>query len=591
MRTLVKLQTQNTFSIKPWLLGCMAISGFISWSIANHYPPWLGFHNDVAAFIWALLMALYLLLGGPLQGAKKLEWSSLDTVVLLLLATMALQQAIGMLAYPAVTVVGGLYVLTAYAINLAFRASTFKQDDFEELSVVIAWGLIVAGLFTGYIVLYQFFSLSYLTIFANDHPQCARPFGNLGQANHAASLFVISLASTLVCYERRIIHALGLCALGAFFLLGLVLTESRASYLALIALILWWALGKNKVGLRLSFRAIVSGIVIFGVLFLAVVPIFREWIGCGDGRAFLPAGGVSARAVIASQILAALRQHWALGFGFMQVSDAQSAGVLLGVVADNFGENFTYSHNIFLDLIAWFGVPIGGAIFLILAWALLKKMIAIQTSTQWGLVACMCPIVVHSFTEYPLAYGYFLFPLIFWYSLLVVSASNQQTPPSLARIRGTAKHAILVLITVLAGLGIFIAYEYLRLEEDHRIARFSALRIGKIPVGYVAYKPVLLHQLAELNAAAFVDVDQAVTTENKLMFNKLTTTYPDFWIQGRYIRILLREGDHSTAVRQLSILRGKLMPVYFDAFIHDLPKTQLCDTRHALPAWLNVCQN
>jgi Virulence factor membrane-bound polymerase, C-terminal/O-Antigen ligase len=591
MRNLIKLQPQNTFSVKPWLLGCMAIAGFISWSIANHYPPWIGFHNDVAAFVWALLVALYLLLGSPLRPTHKLAWSSLDAVVLLLLATMAMQQAIGRLAYPAITVVGSLYILTAYVINLAFRASSFKKEDFEGLLMVVTWGLIVAGLFAGFIVLYQFFSLSYLTIFAIDHPQCTRPFGNLGQANHAATLFVIALACTLVCYERRIIHALGLGALGAFFLLGLVLTESRASYVALIALILWWAFGKNKVGLRLSFAAIASAVVIFGVLFLVVAPIFREWVACDNGRAFLPVGGVSARALVASQIFAALRQQWALGFGFMQVSDAQSAGILSGAIADNFGENFTYSHNIFLDLVAWFGVPIGGALFLILAWSLLKKMRAIHTSTQWCLVACMCPIVVHSFTEYPLAYGYFLFPLVFWYSLLMVLASTQQPESGLARTCEAARHAILVLITVLAGLGILVAYEYLRLEENHRIARFNALRVGKIPVGYAAYKPVLLHQLADLNAAAFVDVDQVVTANNKLMFKKLTTAYPDFWIQGRYIRILLREGDHSAAVRQLSILRGKLMPVYFNAFLRDLPKPQLCDTRQVLPAWITTCEN
>jgi hypothetical protein len=571
-------------------MGCMAIAGFISWSITNHYPPWIGFHNEVAAFIWAFALVLYLLLCSALQTTQKLKWSSLDSVVLLLLTAMTMQQAVGMLAYAAITIVGGLYILTAYAINLAFRTSTFKPEDFQSLVVAVAWGMIVAGLFTGYIVLYQLFSLSYLAIFATDYPQCTRPFGNLGQPNHAAALMLVALASSLVCYERRIIHALGLSALGAFFLLGLVLTESRASYLALIALILWWGYGKRKVGLRLPFSAIAAGVTLFAVLFFAVAPIFREWVGCDNGRALLPAGEVSPRAVIASQIIAALQQKWGLGFGFMQVSDAQSAGILLGARSENFGENFTYSHNIFLDLVAWFGVPIGGALFVILAWSLLKKLLTIQTSNQWCLVSCMCPVVVLSFTEYPFAYGYFLFPLIFWYSALEVSASNRHAATVPAGKWGAARLAVLVLLTALGGLGIFIAYEYLKLEEDYRVARFNILRVGGTPIGYVLHKPVLLHQLADLNAAAFVDVGEAVSTENKLMLKKLSTSYPDFWVQGRYIRILLRDGDHSAALRQLAILRGKVMPAYFDAFVRDLPKAQLCDTKNTQPEWTMFCR-
>lgn len=589
----IKLTGSRSISISSSLQCFLIITGLSSWSISNHYPPWVGFYNESAAFVWALLLALYLVVGSPSESsAKHIRWSTTDTVIVLVLSAITLQLSLGLIVYPDTALLGFYYFSVGYIINLACRASLFENDRLEALLNTVIWTTFAAGIFAGYIVLYQLFSLDYLTIFAMDHSSASQLYGNLGQPNHTATLIVISIACAFACYERKIIGKACLGVVCTFFLLTIVLVESRTGLLSLIVLMAWWALSKKRIGLRLSLYAVVCGVLIYGVLLL-LAPTLKEW-AANDlvNRDLLRSGQESGRLLAATQMLTALKMQWGLGYGFLQVSDAQSSAILAGVSGVKLVENLVYSHNLFFDCLVWFGVPIGLLITLIAGRSILQKILAVRTSLHWTLVACMLPILVHSFTEYPFAYSYFLFPFVFFFSLL--ERLTIKTEPRFNVQRSVLNLNLLLRcsICLLACMGALISYEYLQLEENHRTARFNIAKIGKTAVDYEPYRPVLLHQLSDVNVAAFVDTSPgAYTIEDVQMLKKLTTTYPVFWIQARYIRMLINSGDYELAIRQLTILKGKLAPKFFEGFLQDLPVNELCSSKTLLPFWFKKCQS
>jgi Virulence factor membrane-bound polymerase, C-terminal/O-Antigen ligase len=588
----IRLPGSRSVSIQTFVKFLLICAGFSSWSIANHYPPWVGFHNELAGFAWALLIALYFVVTQPeIHWVRRIQWSAADTIIVVALSAVALQQSLGLIAYADSALLGVYYLLVGYVINLACRASLFDDSQLETLLNTVIWTTFSAGLFAGYIVLYQLFGLNYLTIFAMDHPTTSQLYGNIGQPNHTATLIVISIVCALACYERNIIGKACLAVACSFFLLTIVLVESRTGLLSLLVLAGWWAISKKRIELRLSFVAIVCGVLIYGAL-LFLVPMLKEWAGRELlDRDLLRSGQESGRLLAATQMLTALKAQWGLGYGFLQVSDAQSAAILAGVSGVKLVENLVYSHNLFFDCLVWFGVPVGLLLTIIAGRAVLVKVLAAHTPLHWSLVACMLPILVHSFTEYPFAYSYFLFPFVFFYSVLerltykpqVVSNDLPSAPRSSLYIR--------ISICALACIGALITYEYLELEENHRTARFNIAKIGKTAVDYEPYKPIFLHLLSDLNNAAFVDTNTgAYTAEDMQMLKKLTTGYPTFWIQARYIRMLLNSGDYELAIRQISILKGKLAPKYFEGFIQELSVNKLCSSKTPMPDWFKKCQ-
>ena len=588
----IKLIGSRSISINSSLLCLLIVTGFCSWSISNHYPPWVGFHNEAAAFLWALLVSFYLVVKSPSKYLTlRINWSATDTIMVLVLSTITLQLTLGLIVYADTALLGVYYLLVGYAINLACRTSTLEKDQLERLFNVIVWTTFAAGIFAGFIVLYQLFSLDYLTIFAMDHSSVSQLYGNIGQPNHTATLVIVSIVCAIACYEGKVIGKACLAIACSFFLLTIVLVESRTGMLSLLALIGWWSISKKRVGLRLTLPAIVCGALIYIVLVL-LAPTLKGWAGSGlVDRDLLRTGQESGRLLAATQMLTALKMQWGLGYGFMQVSDAQSAAILAGVSGVKLVENLIYSHNLFFDCLVWFGVPIGLLITLIAVHCILQKILAVRTSLHWALVACMLPILVHSFTEYPFAYSYFLFPFVFFFSLL--ERLTIKTEPVFNVQRSVLNLHLLIRcsICLFACMGALISYEYLQLEENHRTARFNVAKIGKTAVDYEPYRPVLLHQLSDVNLAAFVDTNPgAYTIEDVQMLKKLTTTYPVFWIQARYIRMLINSGDYELAIRQLTILKGKLAPKFFEGFLQDLSLNELCSSKTLLPSWFKKCQ-
>ena len=263
----IKLLSSRSLSIQTSAQCLLIIAGFSSWSIANHYPPWVGFHNELAGFVWALVIALYLIIRKPAAySVRRIHWSGADTIMMMVLSIITLQLSLGLLAYADAGLLGVYYLLVGYVINLACRASLFEDSQFKTLLNTVICTTFSAGIFAGYIVLYQLFGLNYLTIFAMDHSSTSQLYGNIGQPNHTATLVLIALVCALAFYERNVIGKACLGVVCTFFLLTIVLVESRTGLLSLFVLMAWWAVSKKRIGLRLSLSAMVCGALIYGAL-------------------------------------------------------------------------------------------------------------------------------------------------------------------------------------------------------------------------------------------------------------------------------------------------------------------------------------
>lgn len=186
-------------------------------------------------------------------------------------------------------------------------------------------------------------------------------------------------------------------------------------------------------------------------------------------------------------IWAIFNKPW-MGYGWMQTAYAQSiaAGhVFGGVEAD-------YAHNIILDILVWFGIPLG--ILLLLSFGFVIARNWRRSQIQYKLAyALLIPFALHSMLEFPYAYAFFLLPvgMLLGYLGRQVTAKDGETVKFI-EIGWWVYISLTVLATLLA---LMVCIEYLERAEDFRILRFENRNIGTVPENFQPSSPVVLTDL------------------------------------------------------------------------------------------------
>ncbi|MFZ3128022.1 MAG: Wzy polymerase domain-containing protein, partial [Rhodoferax sp.] len=167
----------------------------------------------------------------------------------------------------------------------------------------------------------------------------------------------------------------------------------------------------------------------------------------------------------------------------------------------------------------------------------------------WYCIALVAPVAVHSMLEYPFSYAYFLIPVMLAVGVLEAHLAPNQTHRW--RLSFTAIGAMLLSLIL-----VWSVTEYVTIEEDFRVARFDALHIGKIPIGYERPTTYLLTQLdTMLTATRMVPSDEMNTSEIELLRNA-AMRFPWTAIQNRYALSLALNGNPEEAIRQLKVMRA-----------------------------------
>lgn len=229
-----------------------------------------------------------------------------------------------------------------------------------------------------------------------------RPSANIGQPNNLATLLFISLLSNLYLFRKNKIESWLYITINISLILGIVLTQSRTSWIVFIALLL---LSYIKKELNLFFTIMKDSVLFFLlVLFIPYITLFFH----GKGLSFVERiYSDSSRLNIWQQIgFAIIDRPW-LGYGWNQTSVAQTEISLKHPIS----VWLEYSHNIFLDIIVWNGIPLGLIIIGIISTWLFRSYKRIKSTDGLIYFFIIVAFFIHCMLEFPFAYAYFLLPI------------------------------------------------------------------------------------------------------------------------------------------------------------------------------------
>lgn len=462
-------------SICGWLL-------LASWLVANHYPPWVSAHSEMLAATAVAALAF----AGLGRAAPRISIDG-PTIFLLAIALIPLAQAAtGQIFFAGDGWIAALYLTcAAWSVLWSSHAARVDRDRWVG-SLAIA--LVAGGLLSSLVAIVQRWQVDIgpLALFIAAVPPGHAPFANLGQPNQLTSLLALGSAALLLLYERR--WASGPAALAGAVLLvfAMVITQSRTGLLLFGTAILWHVMFARRLGLRTS-RSVIVGLAGAWAALFAVWPRLIEVLNLSVGANSINRLQAGTRPVIWSQLWDAVWLEPWLGFGWNQVSVAQ-----ITVAADHpRSELVEHSHNLFLDLALWTGLPLALLISAAaMLWLIRSALLVRSVDGSFALLVLLL-LLAHAMVEFPLDYLYFLVPFGMALGILVADTGAREV---FTLSRGAGAVGLTLFVSV-AGAA---AIDYWHVEEAYRDMRFTVARIGQPLVTRTT--PPLKTQFTQLSA-------------------------------------------------------------------------------------------
>lgn len=456
------------------------------WLIPDHFPPWMAFHNEAPAFLAALVLAWHSRLDRKALTTTTLT-SSATWPLLAVLALVWAQWALGLLPFLGDASTATVYLLAFGLVwrvgaQLGRNAEDTRQRWVHALAATFAAGAVLST----WMAWLQWFGLEetmapWVMSAAHTH----RALGNLGQPNQLATLMLMGTVGLAILYESRRLSGWLAALLVVLVTTGVVLTQSRTALVSATCLVLLFLLARNA-----TTGARIKGLALWGWLgsLLGMTALFQHVLLAMSPKA--PAGAeimsIGLRPVLWKQLLTGLAESPWWGYGWLQTAAAQQQGARLvpGL------EQANYSHNLLLDLMVWCGVPVAILLVIWMTRWLITRWLRVREMQGVLLFAWLAPLAVHSMLEFPFAYAYLLIPA----GLILGLIDGEQ--PENSRVlkaqwdRALGSSMLLVYTLLVPALG----WEYVKVEEDFRVARFENMRVGQTPPDYATPDLRLLTQ-------------------------------------------------------------------------------------------------
>ena len=379
-----------------------------------------------------------------------------------------------------------------------------------------------------------------------------RPYGNFAQPNLFGLAIVMSIVATLWLYESGVIRERWVAVLAIVFLAqGILISQARASGLALVLLFgLWWMLRA-----RLQPRTSLGMLLVVTVLSIATFAAALQFqqLLAPPVEAARSVVGVGHRHLIWLHFLTAVLQQPWLGYGFNQGVAA------LAAVSDQVtpSENVSFAHNLAIDLLAWFGIPVALAMAAgFMAWVMpwLRRIDDIALMRDRALAcAVWLALLVQSMLEFPYAHAFFLLPA----ALLAGAVAGPGRP---IRLRAPLRHLEVAifpaLALVVASLFVLLCRDYVRAEADFRQNRFARASFIGASQQTAQSDLLILDQLATLNASAAVTPGAAVDRAQLEDLRRLARRFNIISVRLAYAQALHASGDRAGANREIRLMKG-----------------------------------
>jgi O-antigen ligase len=536
-----KTPRKGRFLLAKILIAIGAFALLIAWLAPNHYPPWTSFHSEVAAF--AGLIALCF---AVLSAKKSISFDRALLVFLFLLGIICLQWGLGQIAFGGDAIVSGLY-LSGFA--LAWWMGTNLASTGHRINDA-AMIFIVGATVSVFIAMLQWLRMeTALGIFAADLGPGMRPFGNLGQPNHLATLSLMGIGSTSALYFANQLKKWKWVLLVGFLTFGLILTQSRAGLLSAFVLGAFFLLYSRRLWQPGSWKFIAAWWVVLVMLVSSWAPL-NEALYLQPARDQLTAED-RPRVVMWTQMLAALEQSPWVGYGWRQTVVAQKIG------ADQVEGSLPtdYAHNLPIDLLVWLGIPLGGSLIVLIGYWLLNAAKRIKTPTEFVLLAAVIPVGVHSLLEFPFAYAYFLFP-VGWLLGTLSAYQNADIYEHRGHLRKFSQLGMVTLVFLFFSVCSWVTVEYLKVEEDYQVMRFEIRSVGATAKNYSIPRLTLLTQFDEVLTVGRMIPSVGMRPQDLSRMGIASKNLSWATLQLNYAVALGLNGQGEEATRQLQNLRN-----------------------------------
>lgn len=536
-----------------WLGFSLLVAAYLQ---TLHFLPWFSWHSEALAFA-ALMCLAFSTLGLGFQEKKTIDSiPKIIGILLVLMGLVVLQLLFGLITFGGDALVFIVYLFAcSAAIGVGYQWGVCERHSASRFPGIqvplhgLAVCILTAAVFSVFVALVQTTQVStFFSEWVLPPISTRRPGANLGQPNQLATLLLLGCASLAMLRESWRIAATCTILLLGVLLLGLAMTESRTALVSAFALSVWWFVKRDV----LHFSWAWLGVPLLWIFLVATMWSWPHLIAAfheGGGNAPNVASGLDTsagtRTVVWPQLVhAVLLRPW-FGWGLGGVSKAHN------MVLDQYvvGESFTYAHNIVLDMAVGWGVPITIVIVAGVVWWGVTRLTRVNSLATWYCAALIIPVAVHSQFEFPFAYAYFIVPTMLAVGVLEAQALRK-------RVWGISRKTLFISLAVYTGVLVWIAVEYVRIEEDFRIARFEALHVGQTPADYKRPSIYLLSQLDAMLQATRSTPNTNMTTVQLRVLRDAALRFPWTAIQNRYALALALNGNPEEAIRQLKVMRA-----------------------------------
>lgn len=512
----------------------------IAFLLPNHYPPWLTFHQQLAAVVAFLPIV---------------AWSAFFTTghtpliakAAMVLASIPLAQVLtGQLEFHGDGVLAALYLVGLGLTSVAGARVAFAHGDGRRMRAIDGlWvAFAIASIVSVGISIHQWLDLQRLTVFIVEMQPSGRPFGNLAQPNLLASLLLLGLAGLWSLYETRRIGKTAMFLGAAWLVFGLVLTGSRFPMVCL----LWAVLARVALGRAGPWRTPAWWTGVPALAFIAgslLIPAVSDLLLISPATTALErASAPGIRTVLWPMMWdATTRSPW-LGYGVGQIGMAQTA-VALDYPPTNWF--FDSAHNLALDMALWFGWPVALALLAaVLIWFVgqLHRCTTPAQTVAFFAIGCL---LIHALIEYPLQYTFFLLP--FGYisgALWAASHPHPSEARSPARVKWAGRSLHFGAAAAAFAATIWVTKEYLPLENDWRRLRFEEAGLPDRAANPTP-RPILLDQVQAMLVFARAKPEPGMAPERVRWMRRISERYAYSSFMFRYALVQGLNNDREGA--------------------------------------------